>query len=28
LEIVSGATVTRLVEGKVKLSKNVTRWLQ
>lgn len=25
LEIVSGATVTRLVEGKVKLSKNVTR---
>jgi hypothetical protein len=25
LEMVNGATVTRLVEGKVKLSKNVTR---
>jgi hypothetical protein len=28
LEMVNGANVTRLIEGKVKLSKNVTRWLQ
>jgi hypothetical protein len=27
LEMVNGANVTRLIEGKVKLSKNVTRWL-
>jgi hypothetical protein len=27
LEMVTGSSVTRLLEGRVQLSKNVTRWV-